>query len=66
MKGLAKVCGSRVINFQQSKGVETKPQYLSLEMRFMSLEMALMSLGVGLEQELGDEFGGDFDEFDDV
>ena len=25
----------------------------------------LMSLGVGLEQELGDEFGVDFDEFDE-
>ena len=24
-----------------------------------------MSLGVGLEEELGDEFGGDFDEFDE-
>ena len=24
-----------------------------------------MSLGVGLEQELRDEFGGDFDEFDE-
>ena len=24
-----------------------------------------MSLAVGLEQELGDEFGGDFDEFDE-
>ena len=24
-----------------------------------------MSLGVRLEQELGDEFGGDFDEFDE-
>ena len=24
-----------------------------------------MSLGVGLEQELGDGFGGDFDEFDE-
>ena len=27
--------------------------------------MRLMSLGVRLEQELGDEFGGDFDEFDE-
>ena len=25
-----------------------------------------MSLGVGLEQELGDEFEGDFDEFDEL
>ena len=25
----------------------------------------VMSLGVGLEQELGDEFEGDFDEFDE-
>ena len=30
----------------------------------MSLEMVLMGL-VGLEQELGDEFEGDFDEFDE-
>ena len=27
--------------------------------------MRLMSSGVGLEQELRDEFGGDFDEFDE-
>ena len=31
----------------------------------MSLEMLSMSLGVGLEQELGDEFGVDFAEFDE-
>ena len=31
----------------------------------MSLEMFLMSLGVGLERELGDEFGVGFDEFDE-
>ena len=31
----------------------------------MSLGVRLMSLGVGLEQELGDEFGVDFDEFDE-
>ena len=29
----------------------------------MGLEMVLMSLGLGLEQELGDEFEGDVDEF---
>ena len=34
---------------------------LHLEMRLMSLETSLMSLGVGLERELGDEFGCDFD-----
>ena len=51
------------INFQQSKG--TKPQYLSLEMLLVILEMVLMSLGVGLEQELEDEFEGDVDEFDE-
>ena len=32
----------------------------------MSLEMLLMSLGVGLEQELEDEFEGDVDEFDEL
>ena len=31
----------------------------------MILEMVLMSLGVGLEQELEDEFEGDVDEFDE-
>ena len=31
----------------------------------MSLGVRLMSLGVGLKQELGDEFGCDFDEFDE-
>ena len=31
----------------------------------MSLGVRLMSLGVGLEQVLGDEFGGDFDELDE-
>ena len=31
----------------------------------MSLGVRLMSLGVGLEEELRDEFGGDFDEFDE-
>ena len=31
----------------------------------MSLEMFLMSLGVGLEEDVGDEFGVDFDEFDE-
>ena len=31
----------------------------------MSLEMVLMTLGVRLEQELEDEFGVDFDEFDE-
>ena len=31
----------------------------------MSLGVFLMSLGVGLEQELGDEFGVEFDEFDE-
>ena len=31
----------------------------------MSLETVFMSLGVGLEQELGDEFGVDFDELDE-
>ena len=34
-------------------------------LRFMSLGVRLMSLGVGLGQELGDEFGVDFDEFDE-
>ena len=33
--------------------------------RLMSLGVLLMSLGAGFEQELGDEFGGDFDEFDE-
>ena len=31
----------------------------------MNLGVRLMSLGVGLEQDLGDEFEGDFDEFDE-
>ena len=31
----------------------------------MTLGVRLMSLGVGLEKELRDEFGGDFDEFDE-
>ena len=31
---------------------------LLLEMRLMSLGVRLVSLGVGLEQELGGEFGG--------
>ena len=31
----------------------------------MSLGLRLMSLGAGLEQELGDEFGAYFDEFDE-
>ena len=31
----------------------------------MSLGVRLMSLGVRLRQELGDEFGGDFHEFDE-
>ena len=31
----------------------------------MSLGLFLMSLGVGLEQDLGNEFGVDFDEFDE-
>ena len=31
----------------------------------MSLAGRLMSLGVGLGQELGDEFGVEFDEFDE-
>ena len=31
----------------------------------MSWGARLMSLGVGFERELGDEFGGDFDEFDE-
>ena len=31
----------------------------------MSLGVFLMSLGVGLEQDLGNEFGVDFDEFDE-
>ena len=33
--------------------------------RLMSLGVLLMSLGAGFEQELGDEFGGDCDEFDE-
>ena len=33
--------------------------------RLMSLGVRLMSLGVGLRQELGGEFGVDFDEFDE-
>ena len=35
------------------------------EKKEVSLGVRLMSLGVGLEEELGDELGGDFDEFDD-
>ena len=31
----------------------------------MSLGVGLMNLGVGFERELGDEFGGGFDEFDE-
>ena len=31
----------------------------------MTFGVRLMSLGVRLEQEPGDEFGGDFDEFDE-
>ena len=31
----------------------------------MSLGAGLMSLAVGSEEDLGDEFGGDFDEFDE-
>ena len=31
----------------------------------MSLGVRLMTLAVGLEQEFGNEFGGDFDEFDE-
>ena len=31
----------------------------------MSLGVRLMSLGARFERELGDEFGGDFDEFDE-
>ena len=38
---------------------------LHLELRLMSLAGRLMSLGVGLGQELGDEFGVEFDEFDE-
>ena len=33
---------------------------MTLGVRLMNLAWLLMSLGVGLEQELGDEFGGDF------
>ena len=32
----------------------------------MSLGVRLMSLALRLEQELGDEFGGDFGEFDEL
>ena len=32
---------------------------------FDEFGVRLMSLGVGLAQELGDEFRGDFDEFDE-
>ena len=38
---------------------------LQFEMRLMNLEMLLMSLGVGLEHNLGDEFGVGVDEFDE-
>ena len=31
----------------------------------MNLGVRLMSLGVGLEEDLTDEFGGDADEFDE-
>ena len=31
----------------------------------MILGVRLVSLAVGLEEEFGDEFGGDFDEFDE-
>ena len=31
----------------------------------MSLGVRLMSLGMALETELGDDFGSDFDEFDE-
>ena len=36
---------------------------LHVEMRLISLGVRLVSLGVRLKQELGDEFGGEFDEF---
>ena len=32
---------------------------------FDEFRVRLMTLAVGLEEELGDEFGGDFDEFDE-
>ena len=38
---------------------------LSFEVRLMSFGVRLMSLGVGFEQELRDEVGGGFDEFDE-
>ena len=38
---------------------------LHLEMSLMSLGGRLMSFGMGYEHELGDEFGGDFDEFEE-
>ena len=38
---------------------------LRLEVCLMSLGVRSMTLGVGLEQELGDEFGGDFSELDE-
>ena len=38
---------------------------LILEVRLMSLGVRLESLSVHLKQELGEEFGGDFDEFDE-
>ena len=41
------------------------PQYLSLEMLLTIWEMGFMSLGVGLEQELEDEFEVEVDEFDE-
>ena len=38
---------------------------LQLQVRSISLGVFLMTLGVGLEHELGDEFGGEFDDFDE-
>ena len=38
---------------------------LRKEMSLISWRWFLMSLGVGWEQELGDEFEGDVDEFDE-
>ena len=38
---------------------------LCKEMSLIMWRWLLMSLGVGLEQELGDEFEGDVDEFDE-
>ena len=39
---------------------------LRKEMSLIVWRGFLVSLGAGLEQELGDEFEGDFDEFDEV